>query len=288
MALAQLGAVRTQNQRGVDIVRRLIAEGPIHQQMTRGGRNPLLAADNVSDFHGMVVNNISQVIGREAIRLQHHEIVDSAVLENDVPVDSVRKAGPAFVRHLKAHHGPDTFSFFAGALLAAQAPAGAVVAGRLFPGDLLLAHLLKSVGGAIAVIGIALRDKAVGSGLIEVESLRLKIGAIIAADLRSFIPVQTQPAQTLQVGFQRTGGDAGDIRILDAEDERAAGMTGKKPIEHSRAHIADLRAAGRTGGEADPDGSGHTTPFYHPSAIKFYGGQPSPHQLRSIRLCPLP
>jgi len=107
----------------------------------------------------------------------------------------------------------------------------------------------------------ALLDESVGGLFIKVEALRLKIRAVVAADLGALVPVEPEPAESLQMSLDGTGGKSVEVSILDAEDEGAAGMPGKKPVEHGRAHIADLRLAGGTRGEADAYGGIHTTYF---------------------------
>src|SRR5437899_1687900 len=68
----------------------------------------------------------------------------------------------------------------------------------------------------------------------------------------SLIPIQPEPAQAIQDdidGFLRV---SRDIRVFDAENERAAGMSCIKPIEQSRPCPANVQEPCRTWRKSDP------------------------------------
>ena len=206
------------------------------------------------NFHGVVVDDIGQVIGRVTVRLQHDEVVDSAVLEDDLPIDRVGEPRLALKRHLETHHRHDTGGLFLRPLLRRQAPAIAVIAGRLLAGDLLLAHRLQALRRAVAVISVALSHQPRRGLLVKRQPLGLKIRPAVAPDLGPLIPLQAEPAQPFHDVLHGPFHLAGDVRILDAQDEPAAGMPGKQPVEHGGADAADVGAAGGAGGEADTYG----------------------------------
>jgi hypothetical protein len=93
--------------------------------------------------------------------------------------------------------------------------AAAVVAWRLLPFHLLLSHLLKTLRGAIAEIGIATFHQTFGYIPVYLQTLRLKIGAIIPSHTRTFVPVQTQPPETIEDGLGCPFNFSGDIGVLD-------------------------------------------------------------------------
>ena len=74
-------------------LRRLVAQRLVQKQVPGRAGYPLLGPDDVADFHGVVVDDIGQVIGRVAVRLQQHEVVDGAVLEDDIAADQVVESG---------------------------------------------------------------------------------------------------------------------------------------------------------------------------------------------------
>ena len=74
-----------------------------------------------------------------------------------------------------------------------------------------------------------------------------------AADLGPFVPVEPEPAERLE--DQRLG--ARDVallvRVLDAQDEGAAGVACREPREEGGADGAEVQRAGGRGRESRPD-----------------------------------
>src|SRR5574344_590938 len=60
--------------------------------MDRGGRNPLLPASHERRSHEMVIANMGEMVGREAIALQNDDI-DVVILEFNRAADGVDKRG---------------------------------------------------------------------------------------------------------------------------------------------------------------------------------------------------
>ncbi len=87
--------------------------------------------------------------------------------------------------------------------------------------------------------------------IVDRLALTLKVGAVRAAHLWTFIPVQAQPAQALHDAALRFFGIACAVRILDPQDESAAGLTRKKPVEQSRAATADMQIASGRGSKTN-------------------------------------
>ena len=67
----------------------------------------------------------------------------------------------------------------------------------------------------------------------------------------AFVPIQAQPAEAAQDDFGGLGGVAGGVGVFNAQDERAAGMAGVKPVEQGGAGAADVQEACRTGRKAN-------------------------------------
>ena len=78
-ALGDLALVEIAQQRHVPEARQLPAEGLVEQDVFRGGGDPLLGADDVGDPHQVVVDDIGEVIGGEAVGLHQHLVVDVVV-----------------------------------------------------------------------------------------------------------------------------------------------------------------------------------------------------------------
>jgi hypothetical protein len=85
----------------------------------------------------------------------------------------------------------------------------------------------------------------VGYPGVEVEPLRLEVRREGAALLGALVPVDAQPVQGVQDGGESLGGVAGEVGVLDAEDEGASVVPGERPVEQGAPHVADVEVAGR-------------------------------------------
>ena len=90
--------------------------------------------------------------------------------------------------------------------------------------------------------------------LVNVVALALEIRPEIAANLRTFVPIEPEPAQPVVDRRGRFLGVARLVRILDAQDERAAVMPREEPVEQRGARAADVQIAGGRWSEANADG----------------------------------
>ena len=61
------------------------------------------APDDVSDAHVHVVSHNAQVIRRNAVRAQQHEILEFIIGEFDAPEDCIFEGSNPTLRHGKAH-----------------------------------------------------------------------------------------------------------------------------------------------------------------------------------------
>ena len=52
--------------------------------MDRRGRDPLLAAQDVTDRHQVIVDDVGEVIGRVAVRLEQDQVFQVGILEDDL------------------------------------------------------------------------------------------------------------------------------------------------------------------------------------------------------------
>src|SRR5205823_2575364 len=103
------------------------------------------------------------------------------------------------------------------------------------------------------LISQSAREQGFHAALIILLPLALEIRAKFAfawsrritAD-RSLIPVESQPAQAAENHFDCFLRVASDIGILDAQDERAAGVARVKPVKQSRPCSANVQKTGRT------------------------------------------
>ena len=73
--------------------RQLPAEGFVEEDVLGGGGDPLFGADDVGDLHEVVVDDVGEVVGGEAVGLHEDLIVDVVVIEGDVAAEFVAEGG---------------------------------------------------------------------------------------------------------------------------------------------------------------------------------------------------
>jgi hypothetical protein len=102
LALGDFGFVRVAQQGQVTEDRQLPAEGAVELDVLGKGRDPLLGPDDVGDAHEVVVDHVGEVVGRMAIGLQEHLVVDLGVSDDDIAAQQVMGHGLALGRHGEA------------------------------------------------------------------------------------------------------------------------------------------------------------------------------------------
>ena len=147
------------------------------------------------------------------------------------------------------------------ALVGGQRRASADVSGRLLGRLLGLPVRLELLGRAVAGIRAVLGEQPRGGRRVALEALHLAIRRV-RPDLldpghpRPLVPGDPQPVQAVEDVLLERLGAPGDVRVLEAQDERAAGMAGEQVVEQRRPRGADVEGAGRAGRDPDADG-GH-------------------------------
>ena len=180
------------------------------------------------------------------------EVFDVGAVELDRPVHEVVEARRAR-GHLEANGARPAGAFARGNFVRGEREARAVVdpaTGCGFAGVALRLQLLRR---AVAVIRAALRDQRVGHRAMTVDALRLKVRTVRAADLRPFVPVEAEPAQSVEDAVHHLVRRALDVGVFDAQDEHAAEPPREQPVEQRRAGAADVQVAGGRGSETDAD-----------------------------------
>ena len=61
---------------------------------------------------------------------------------------------------------------------------------------------------------------------------------------RSFIPFQAEPAHAIEDALHHILGGALEVGIFNAQNEGAAGVPGKEPVEEGSARAAYMQVAG--------------------------------------------
>ncbi len=76
--------------------------------------------------------------------------------------------------------------------------------------------------------------------LVDFVALTLKIRPEISAGLRTFVPFEPEPAESVVDCLRGFGGVAGLIGILDPQDKCAAGVMREEPVEERGARATDV------------------------------------------------
>ena len=198
------------------------------------------------DAHQVVVDDVGEVVGGQAVGLQEDLILHLLIFDRDVAEGGVVERGAALVRDAL----PDDIGLpccdAALCLFERKITAGADVLfdllalfGRLFVGFL-----------AEAVIRAALFHEQVSIFAEQAAPLGLDIRADRAADVRAFVMVESTFGQRLIDDIDRAVHQAALIGIFDAENKRAVIAAGDQPGIERRAQIADVHIARGTGREA--------------------------------------
>ena len=95
MALGHLVLSVPHDGGAVDIGGDLPAEGLVQQVILGGGGQVLAAPDHMGDAHQVVVDDVGEVIGGQAVPLQQHLVVQRAVVHGDVAENGVVEGGGA-------------------------------------------------------------------------------------------------------------------------------------------------------------------------------------------------
>ena len=114
-----------------------------------------------------------------------------------------------------------------------------------------------AVGAVLGLVGLdvlAGRVRAVGVAARRAAAARTSWWRSVRADLRdrALVAVELEPAQRVEDLLDVLGGRALAVGVLDAQDERPAGVPREEPVVERGARAADVQRAGRRGSEADP------------------------------------
>ena len=119
------------------------------------------------------------------------------------------------------------------------------------------------------------RCRAAGRLDVGVEAVGLVDGLLV--------PVEPEPLERVEDVVDQLGPVALGVGVLDAQEERAAGVAGEQPVEQGGAGAADVQVAGRRRREAAA-GPALRLHLRHPAHATGRTGTGRPGQPRSSRL----
>ena len=237
----------------MDVDRLLPAERVVQQIVFRRARKVLVAAHDVRDAHRVVVDDVCEVIGRHAVRLDQDHVVQIGAVHCDVPVQNVVERRFAVLRHVLPDDvrlaGRDAALHFLGG----KVQAVLVVLERLAALLRFLAAGAQLLLGAEAVIRLAGLHELLGVGQIHVLALALYVRTIVAADVGTFVPLHADAFQRAVDHVDRAGHVAALIGILDAEDELSAVRSGVQVRVQRAAEVSEVHIARRGRGKSGSD-----------------------------------
>ena len=200
--------------------------------------------------HQVVIHHVGKVIGRHAVSLDQNLVIQFGIIDLNVTVHHIVKAGHTLGRDLLADDIGHTGSQLGVDLLLRQVTAVAVVMAHFAVGFLLLMQVVQAFLGAEAVVGFARFDQLLGILFEHAHALALDIGADGAADIRAFVPSQAGGAQRVVNNIGCALHQAALIGILNAQDKGAAVMAGLKISIQCGAQVAHMHIA--RGGRCKP------------------------------------
>ena len=201
-------------------------------------------------FHEVVVDDVGQVVGRQAVGLEQDGVSDLGVGHGDVAADDIGDDRRTLQRGLEADGKGRPGRFAGGKLVRGQIAAAPVIALIATSGFLGGATLFQLVGRAEAFVGVVVVQQPLRPLAVEVGALALDVGTMGAADAGAFVPVETHPAQGVDEGLRRALDGAFLVGVLDAQDELAAVFAGEHPVIEGGARPADMEVAGGAGCES--------------------------------------
>src|SRR5690606_14479489 len=105
---------------------------------------------------------------------------------------------------------------------------------------------VETLARAKAAIRLPAVDEGLDLARVDLETLRLPVGAMWTTHVGSLVPVETEPAQSRQDRGLRRRGRPLLIGVFDAQDELAAVLASEGVVEQAdvgRAHMGVARRA---------------------------------------------
>ena len=201
----------------------------------------------MGDAHEVVVDDVGEVIGGQAVPLEEDLVVQGGVVHGDVAEDGVVEGSRPGLRDLLTDDVGLPGVHAGLSLLGGQGAAG--VRRPVEAAGVLLALGLL----AEAVVGAALLYQQAGVFAVGVPALRLDVGSHGAAHVGALIVGQTALGHGAVNHVRRALHQTALVRVLDTQDEGAAAAAGDEPGIESGAQVAHVHVARGGGGEAGTD-----------------------------------
>ena len=173
----------------------------IKKHMERSRRKPLLTANHMSHLHEVVINDIGKVICGEVVgTLIEHLIVENRRIDGHLSTDKVVHLHIAVGLNLEAHHillsGINQSLHLIGRQRERISHRRASVSVILEVGQLLTLRL-KLFGGIKGIVSLSGIKQHLHVLAIDVATLRLLVGAIVATLAHTLVNADAEPCKSL-------------------------------------------------------------------------------------------
>ena len=121
---------------------------------------------------------------------------------------------------------------------------------------------VELLGRAEAGIGVVGGQQALGRRRVLREALHLAVRGVrprllATRDARALVPGDAQPVEAVEDVLLERVGAPGDVRVLEPEHERAAGVAGEQVVEQRGPRGPDVERPGGAGRDAHADVGSH-------------------------------
>ena len=224
--------------------------------MQRRARHPFLTADDMRDFHEMVVDYVGHMVGGQVVgTLVKHLVVDDVAHDGHIAADDVGELDRFARRHLEANHILGTVVDEGVDLLLRH---GDGVAHRVAgPGVVLeigdfLALGLQLLGCVESNVCLAALQQLVDIASVDFPPLALPVRTVVAANTHTFVKLDAQPHERLENVFFGTRHKSSGVGVLDAEHKVTPVLLGEEIVVQSSANTADMQWPSGTWCETHP------------------------------------
>ncbi len=267
-ALGKLLAALLDDMREVDIFRDGPTKTAVEQVVLGRGGKIFHSPRNMRDAHQVIVDHIRKVIGREAVRLKEHLVIQQIVSPGDHTVDVVFERryaalGNALANDVRLPSGSASGSFLCGeeptGVVGSCRPGRGYAIGRgFFHGFVvvLFNSLNRWLGfslAAEAAIRAAQLHELLRVLPVERSALALYVGAVIAALVGTLIVVQAGQPEAVIDDLHRVIHIAAPVRVFDAQYELTTVVTCDEIGVQRSTQIPDVHIACRAGRKTGPD-----------------------------------
>ena len=150
----------------------------------------VIPAQNVGDFHHVIIHGNREVIGRETVAFADDVVpTDAAGFEGDRSFDDIIERIGVFDRYPETDDRGDALRFFFSLLGRRQVCAFTAVMRHFAACSLVFAFRFQFILGAIALVGTVGKQQLIDQRIVDMLSFGLTVRSEFAWFVRTFVPV---------------------------------------------------------------------------------------------------